>query len=362
MNLVKSKRLAGFISAVLLISSISYSQTKFNMDFMKGGVADGGKIIGGFVSPWMNAFGAGLNGGWYNTAKPHKLGGFDVTASVNFSLIPTSAKSFDLNTLGLKDTKFSELSASTVAPTIAGAKNQGPGLYVESLVNGTNVKVAEYNTPAGTGINYMFTPIAQVGVGLPFGTELKFRYLPRIPINKYGNISLWGIGVLHSVMQYIPGHALTPFDVSVFGGYTKLVANVPISMQPSDYSDYSVLYSSFSFANQKLSTSVKSFNASIIGSVKLLIFTVYGSLGYVRTNTTVEFRGVYPFPGLNSVTGEVEYVDANVKRIDPIEIKGFSGMKSTIGLKVKLSVIAFNVDYSRAQYNIISTGLGITFR
>jgi hypothetical protein len=66
---------------------------------------------------------------------------------------------------------------------------------------------------------------------LPFGTELKVRFIPKINI-KDGNVSLWGVGLLHSIMQYLPGNKLLPFDVSLFGGYTKLMGNVPVDLQP----------------------------------------------------------------------------------------------------------------------------------
>ena len=35
-----------------------------------------------YVSSWCS-LGSGLNGGWYNTAKSHSLGGFDVTAGLH---------------------------------------------------------------------------------------------------------------------------------------------------------------------------------------------------------------------------------------------------------------------------------------
>ena len=77
----------------------------------------------------------------------------------------------------------------------------------------------------------MPVPTAQIGIGLPFGTELKVRFIPKISI-KDGDISLWGVGLVHSIMQYLPGNKLLPFDVSLFGGYTKLEGNVPLSLKP----------------------------------------------------------------------------------------------------------------------------------
>lgn len=361
MNKLKFKRLTALASALVFFSTLSFSQV--NMELVKGGVNDGKKIIEGFIAPWANAFTAGLNGGWYNTAKPHKFGGFDITASVNVSFIPSSAETFDLKSLKLQDVKFTSTTASTIAPTIAGADIVGPALYYEKLVGTTPVRVADFRTPAGTGINYMITPTAQIGIGLPFGTEIKLRYLPKINVNEYGDISLWGIGLMHSIIQYFPGNKMIPFDVSVFGGYTKLLVNVPISMLPADYTRLTAPYNNQAgFADQGLATTIKAFNASLVGSIKLSVFTFYGSLGYSKTNTEMEFKGNYPFPSINTSTYAVEYINANVKKIDPISIKSFSGLKANIGFRLKLAVFTFNVDYTRAQYNVVSAGLGISFR
>jgi hypothetical protein len=361
MNNLKIKRLTVLLFAMVCLSTLSFSQ--FNMDLLKGGTADGSKIVREFMSPWAKAFGAGLNGSWYNTAKPHKLGGFDITASINLAFVPSSATTFDLGKLGLQTIKFDNATASTLTPTIAGAKDVGPALYFEKTVPGyPAVRVADFHSPAGTGIKFMIAPTAQIGIGLPLGTEVKFRYIPRIPVRDYGDVSLWGVGLMHSIMQYVPGNDLLPFDLSLFGGYTKLLVNVPISMQPADYSKYSAAYTSASFTDQGLATTITALNASLVGSVKLLVFTFYGSLGYVKTNTDLEFQGIYPFPGVNTTTAKVEYIDANVKKIDPISIPSYSGLKSTIGFRLKLAVITINVDYTKAQYNVVSAGLGISFR
>ena len=75
-----------------------------------------------YVSPWANAFGAGLNGGWYNTAKPHKLGGFDITTGINIGFVPSSDATFELSSIGLSS---SITGTGTASPTIAGPKTEG---------------------------------------------------------------------------------------------------------------------------------------------------------------------------------------------------------------------------------------------
>src|SRR5664279_1503927 len=99
---------------VILSSSVSFSQFK-NVDFLKSAPADGVKYLQSYISPWANAFGAGLSGGWYNTAKPHKFGGFDITLNTSVGIVPTSDETFDVSKIGL-----TSLTGTGMAPTVAG--------------------------------------------------------------------------------------------------------------------------------------------------------------------------------------------------------------------------------------------------
>jgi len=52
------------------------------LDFVYGGIEDAEKILQAYLEPYANILGSDLNAGWYNTARPHELGGLDVTATV----------------------------------------------------------------------------------------------------------------------------------------------------------------------------------------------------------------------------------------------------------------------------------------
>jgi len=45
-----------------------------------------------------------------------------------------------------------------------------------------------------------------------------------------------------------------------------------------------------------------------------------------------------------------------------MNIENFSGLRVNIGFRIKMAVITFHADYTRAQYNVLSAGLGISFR
>jgi hypothetical protein len=339
---------------LIIASSVTFAQLS-NVDFLRAGAADGSKIIGAYLTPWANAFGAGLNGSWYNTAKPHKLGGFDITAAFNIGFVPASAGTYDVSDLDL-----SVLTGSGTASTISGPNNSGPTLT--KTVSG--VTLASFALPPGTNWKIIPVPTAQVGIGLPMGTELKFRYIPKLTI-KDGDLSLLGVGLMHSIMQYIPGSKMIPVDVSVFGGFTKLQSNIPISLQPGIPTNY-VTYNTGSFNTQNMNAGVMAWNVSVVGSLNIPLLTVYGGLGYSKTTTTIKLTGNFPTPVLMAGPPPfAEYNDSGVlsgSELPDIEIKNFSGIRANFGLRLKLGVITIHGDYTRSQYNVVSAGLGISFR
>jgi hypothetical protein len=350
------KRVLITLTYLFLISSTVFAQFD-NIDFLRGGVEDGVKLTKAYLAPWLNAFGAGLNGSWYNTARPHKLGGFDITTSVNVGFVPSADKTFNLPELNL-----TRLTGSGSAPTVAGPDNDGPTLTYSQA----GVTVASFKTPPGTGWSMIPVPMAQVGIGLPLGTELKARFVPKINISD-GDIALWGIGLMHSLMQYFPGDKVLPFDISLFGGYTRLTGNVPLELMPGEGapSNYVTYNPSVDFKNQVMNVTMEGWNLSAIGSVNLPVISFYGGLGYSKSATDIKLTGNFPLPVVNTdiSTTQGVYEDKGVVTNFPdIAVENFSGLRANIGFRLKLSVVTIHADYTRASYNVASAGLGISFR
>jgi hypothetical protein len=353
------KRSGLLMISLFFISLASYSQFK-DVNFMRSAPADGAKYIQAYLTPWANAFGSGLNGGWYNTAKPHKFGGFDITTNVSVGMIPTSAETFDVTKIGLSSAI--SVSGTGTASTAAGPNSSS----TQMSLNQSGVTLASFSTPKGSGLKFLPVPMAQVGLGLPLGTEVKFRFIPKISIGD-GNISLWGVGLVHSLVQYLPGSKLLPFDVSLFGGYTKLQSNIPMSLQPDPAvaQNFTSPYSNV-FTKQNLNFNQSALNISLIASLNLPVVTLYGGLGYCKTQTEIKVQGDFPTPVLvTDPTVHVEYNNSGVTKgsaFPDIDIKNYSGLRANIGLRLKLAVITIHADYTKAQYNVYSAGLGVSFR
>ena len=102
-NTVNMKKVRASIIIFSLMITSAYSQDIGNL--IKGAKADANYLVEGYVSPVLKSLGYGLNQGWYNTAKPHKTLGIDITATVSLVTVPTSAQTFtiDDNKLRISD-------------------------------------------------------------------------------------------------------------------------------------------------------------------------------------------------------------------------------------------------------------------
>src|SRR5690242_1253546 len=66
----------------LLVPSISFAQGDID-DILTENLDDGKKLVKGYLNPFMKSVSLGLNQGWYNTAKPHKIAGIDLTITAS---------------------------------------------------------------------------------------------------------------------------------------------------------------------------------------------------------------------------------------------------------------------------------------
>ncbi|MCK7537016.1 MAG: hypothetical protein MZV63_41670 [Marinilabiliales bacterium] len=74
------------MSLMMLFSTTIFAQFSQIGSFMAGSVDAAEELFGAYISPYANGIGAGLSGGWYNTAKPHSTLGFDLTLTLNVAI------------------------------------------------------------------------------------------------------------------------------------------------------------------------------------------------------------------------------------------------------------------------------------
>jgi hypothetical protein len=345
------------------------AQIKEIGSMLSGSTADAEKLLQAYLKPYANAFGADLNGGWYNTAKPHKLLGFDLTASVSVAFVPSADKTYDVSKLGLKGT----ITGNPSAPTVAGAKENGPTVSYYGTYNSTSVKIGEFKTPQGTNWGIIPAPMFQLGIGLVKETDITIRYVPDMNVGSFGSAGLWGIGLKHSIKQWIPGLKMAPFfNLSAFLGYTKMTTKANISFAPDFYvsninaTDLTTL----PYDNQQMQMTFKGFTGNIVASFDLPVVTFYGAVGIASTTTNLALKGDYPMASIETTganAGKAVVKDGS-KLTDPLNIKmsGSSGSvtkpRLNAGIKFKMAIITLHFDYTLANYSVVTAGLGISFR
>lgn len=362
-------RRTGLIAAFIqtLLVGTLFSQ-ELVLDIVHGGVEDTETILQEYLMPFANIVGSDLNAGWYNTARPHELGGLDVTATVSWAKAPSSALSYDLSKLSLHGKL--DPSLSSVAPTIAGEQELRPSLsYSQSVdLGGGNIQEIEYarfTVPNGSGFDFFPLPMAQLTVGLPFGTDVSVRFIPQVGYRDYGKIGLWGVGGKHSLTQWIPGlNKLEFLDISVQGGYTKVNTSIHVVVEPQGGVDIDP-YPDYSWNDQFINQNVAGWTLNLIASQTLPVITFFQGIGYASSLVELLLEGHYPIHYVITDLGNPDLGKTTFERVeDPISTKyeNFNNLRVNVGARIKLGVLTLHYDFTYTLYATHSVGLGISFR
>jgi hypothetical protein len=337
------------------------------LDVIHGGVDDAEVILQDYLEPFAHIVGSDLNAGWYNTARPHKLGGLDVTATVSWAKAPPSALSFDMADLELNGEL--EDAYGSMAPTIAGEQEIRPELSYSQSVdlgggNFQDVEYARFTVPDGSGVDFFPLPMAQLTVGVPLGTDISARFVPLVGYKDYGKIGLWGVGAKHSITQWIPGlKSLEFLDVSVQGGYTKVSSSVHVTVEPlpSDMDPHP----DYNWNDQFIIQKVEGWTLNLIASQTLPVITFYQGIGYANSLVELLLEGHYP---IHSVITDLESPDLGKTTYEIIEnpistkYENYNNLRVNVGARIKLGVFTMHYDFTYTLYATHSVGIGISFR
>ncbi len=375
------------IGAIFCLPFSSFGQADV-AKFLNAGIKDAETLTNLYMEPFGKAFSTALSGGWYNTGAPHKLLGFDVTLSVNYVMYPESSKEFDLKSKQW-DMLYYNVNGDTKSPTISGEDKSdlkvglqadipnplgGDPIHFENA-NLFNLPPGVYpsDLPVPAGIPL---PMVNASIGLVKGTEIMGRYVPKISaVEKFGSFSLWGAGFKHDFKQWIPVVKLFPFDASIMAAYTKInFSFYDIGYYPTDFEGIvneltAVNRQTAITKTQKVELNTSAFTTNLILSKKLLMFTVYGSVGMYSSKFDISLKGKYPIPELRVNTSDIlnprvepALTDGGVKE-DPFSIKTkATDFRAGLGLRVKLLLVTIHADYTYQDYSMITAGLGISFR
>jgi hypothetical protein len=337
-------------------------------DFIYGGIDDAEVILQEYLEPYAHILGSDLNAGWYNTAKPHQLGGLDVTASVSWAKAPYSALSYDLADLDLNGSI--ESNPGTIAPTVAGEQDFHPRLRYTQMVdlgggNMHEVEYANFEVPGGTGVDFFPLPMAQLTVGLPFGTDVSARFIPTVGYKDYGEIGLWGVGGKHSISQWLPALKEMKFlDISIQGGYTKVTSSVYVVMEPQPLVEVDP-YPDNNWDDQFITMKVEGWTLNLIASQSLSVVTFYQGIGYASSMVNLLMVGHYPINTIILDESSPDFGKVSYEIVEnPVELtyRNYNNLRLNLGARIKLGVLTLHYDFTYTLYATQSVGIGISFR
>lgn len=358
------------VAALALVCLFMNERTQAQTDvatLLKGGVADASKLVQAYTTPFFRGFGAGLNGGWYNTAKPHGLGRFDITINLNAAMVPTEDQTYDASTLGFTNLKLAN-PANNIGQTIAGEVNptNNPVYVLEAdnsatPIPGDKIEVARFDAPPGAGLPFSGAPTAQLAIGLIKNTEVMIRYMPTIALGDAGDIGLVGFGLKHDIKQWIPGIKMMPFDMSAYFGYTKMDLSLGLDLKPEAGLDNRTGNNGV-YADQAMNLNTTATTMGLILSKKLAILTFYGGLNYQMSKTTLSLDGDYPITSFEDRAGDPNFGENVVDKFsNPVNftVNGANGATATLGMRMKLLILTFQGAYTFGKYPMATAGIGL---
>ncbi len=343
------------ISKILAVTLLmAGAQTTFAQgdlgEILRGSQADAKYLAEGYISPFLRTYAAGINQGWYNTAKPHKIGGIDFTLSAAMVTIPGADRTYTvdnsrLNNIYLKNTNngggsIPAANGTGSVPTVFG-KNPAPTYESKNPTTDTPIPGTDFNGPQGTDVfdDYLNgrvpVPVFNAGIGLPKGFELKVRWTPEIDFGD-GQVKMLGFGVMHDIKQYIPGIKMLPFDLSAMLAYSKMDINVAFNNDGTQRGEFTVQ-----------GTSVQA-----IISKKISVVTPYAAVGFGTGTSSLNVKGQYDLDG-NGSAETTDPVSVEEKVVSP---------RMTAGLRLKLLVLTIHADYTLQKYSTLTVGLGLSVR
>jgi len=254
-----------------------------------------------YATPLATWSGTYFNSGGYYTASVPKTFGFKLSLIGMMIFIPEDQQTFDIYPYdGYDGDEKSATFFGDEGAAVLGSEGfiiYPPGINMSSV-------------PAG---------IPQIAFSF-MGAEALIRYFPKLDIGDV-EVNLIGWGLKYNFSQLIPG---LPLDIAA-----------------------QILFNNFEAVHPdtELNTANMAFN--IHASKAFDSFIVYGGLQYESTNMDY----TYTYEDLdNDVT----------ERVD-ISVEGENNMRLTLGVAVKVAVLAFNVDYNIGSQNALVAGINFEF-
>ncbi len=324
-----------FLFLVMLPAASLEAQNDFDFNnYLVLGVESAEELASLYLEPLSEGLLYGLIGGWNNSAEVKKAWELDISLVANGSFVPSEKLSKEIDISSIDNLEVLGGANRVRIPTILGA-TESEVTFVATL----NGEEFVFDAPTGIGLfstNLLPNAFLQASLGLPFNSELSFRFFPKL---KVGGVALgvFGFGLKHEVTKSVQSMEKWPLHISLFGAFTRLDA------------DYDFQADGFVTGNsQKVDVYLNSWLIETLISTKFPVWNVYGSLGYANGRSNYALLGTY------SIVTEQETLNF----VDPFDVQGeISGFRTSLGTTVRLNRFKINLDYTFQGFNNLALGI-----
>jgi len=257
--------------------------------------------VKGYVQPIADLFGANMNAGFIRNAR-----------------IPTAGFTLRLDIIGMAALVSTD-QETYMAQDPWGGKFKTATIFGKKGGLSPNPLAPTDTTQAYRGSDGLFStsifPFAapQLTIGSIYGTEAVVRYVPIPEVSKLPKITLFGIGVRHSVSQYLEA---IPLDLAA--GF---------------------MYNSFTVGDL---ISVKGYAFTLQGSKELAILVLYGGVQFEKS------------------TLKLTYTSTLGSKVD-VELEGSNVVRGVIGAGLNLGPLKLFADANFGAITSFSGGIGFGF-
>ena len=151
-------------------------------------------------------------------------------------------------------------------------------------------------------------------------------------------VSMFGVGLMHDIKQWIPGNSVIPLDISLLVAYSNVDLDVlNIDDDPGDDGFMTVT----NWTGQLL----------VSHDFFVNILTLYGGFGYNHATNKID------------IVGEYDIIASAEPIVDPVSSRQTNtGFNGSFGARAKFGVLTINAEYSIQEYNTFSAGIGVSVR
>ncbi|MBI5402760.1 MAG: hypothetical protein HY959_05135 [Ignavibacteriae bacterium] len=261
----------------------------------------------GYSQPLTEALGLMMNNGWVSVKSMKDLFSVDVGISSVFVPVPSSDKTF------LMQSPYDQ--TFQTVPTAVGSSSETP------INSGTGRDPSSY--PKGFDLGIIPVVMPQASIGNLFATRITIRALPKIKISDLGYISLFGMGIQHSLSEdfVVP----MPVDFGIMGSFENL--------------------------NLGDIASVNAYTVSAVVSKRVWKINFYSLLGYDYSKAKFSYKSTYTPSGQTTpITSVIAF-----------ENEGKNGFKMGIGGTAETRFARFNAGMTLVPKFCFDLGMSVGF-